>query len=80
MALGIFEGFFFLKCFYEVQWHNKATNNYHWLLASWENWASKPKHTVAIIENELEIVWSYPVLRIMVHALSILRAWLVVFL
>ena len=77
---GNFWTIFFLKYFYEVQWHNKATNDYHWLLTSWENWASKPNHTVAIIENVPEIAWSYPVLRIMVHALSILRAWLVVFL
>ena len=40
------------------------SNNYwgSWLFISWENFASKPNHTVATLENILEIVRSYPVL------------------
>ena len=41
---------------------SKAFIEYNWLFISLENCGSKPNHTVAIPENKLEIVRSYPIL------------------
>ena len=84
MTLGNFERHF-ISIFYKhfpsnaitKQWLNKAFTGYHWLFISWENCASKPDHTVAIIEN---IIWNHSKLPLFtVHVLSIFRTWLIVF-
>ena len=56
---------------------NKEFPEYQWLFISLENCASKQNHTVATLENILEIVGGYPTLQLIV--LSIFRAWLILF-
>ena len=64
MVLGIISNDFLKAFFLNPLNAITKSNNYwgSWPFISWEDFASKPNHTVATLENILEIVRSYSVL------------------